>query len=76
LILGAGGDICFGQGSQELIELLLAGQVRWQHRDVPAIAAQPAAVTLLGFEREVFASNDLGEPGDSLVGIHDRDYIK
>ena len=56
-----------------MFELLFAGRVRGKQRDMLGITSQPGTVGLLGLERQVLASKDVGQPGDSLMCIHGRE---
>ena len=75
MILGAGGNIVFGEGGEELLQLLFTRIMRRKFYNVVAITLEPGAVAALRGEGKVFAPHDIG--GFFLSGfcIHPESLI-
>jgi hypothetical protein len=70
LILGAGGDIVFGQMSQKPFQLLLARHIMTKHFEAVAISPEPGAVTPPSGERRMLPPKPFGKSARCFIGIH------
>jgi len=75
LILGAGGDILFGQMSQKSFQLLFAQQMKGKPFELVAISAGPGAVTACCAQRKMLAPNDIGKPLRCVCRLHSPTVI-
>ena len=75
MILRAGRHIFFGQRREKPFDFLLAGQVGRQALDEVAISFEPRTVTALGGQRKVFATDDIAQLFQSLLGVPDAILI-
>ena len=75
LILGAGRNIVFGEGGEELLQLLFTRIMRRKFYNVVAITLEPGAVAALRGERKVFAPHDIGGFFNSGFCIHTKSLI-
>ena len=70
LILGAGGNIVFGEGGEELLQLLFTRTMSRQFHNEVAITLEPGAVAAFRGEGKVFAPHDIGGFFQSGFCIH------
>jgi hypothetical protein len=70
LILGAGGDILLGQDGQKPFEFMFTWQMQWQPCEEAAISPQSGAVSALGSERKMVASDNFRKPPQCFIRIH------
>ena len=70
LILGGGGDILLGQSGQKLFQFMFTWQMQRQPFEEVAISPEPGAVSALGRERKMLASNNFRKPPHRFVRIH------
>jgi hypothetical protein len=70
LILGAGGDILLGQDGQKPFQFMFTWQMQGQPFEEVAISPEPGAVSALGRERKMLASNSFRKPPHRFIRIH------
>ncbi len=70
LILGAGGDILLGQDGQKPFQFMFTWQMQREPFEEVAISPEPGAVSALGCECKMLASNNFRKPPHRFVGIH------
>jgi hypothetical protein len=70
LILGAGGDILLGQSGEKPFQFMFTWQLQGQPFEEVAISPEPGAVSALGRERKVLASNNFRKPPHRFIRIH------
>ena len=70
LILGAGGDILLSQDGQKPFQFMFTWQMQREPFEEVAISPEPGAVSALGCECKMLASNNFRKPPHRFVGIH------
>jgi hypothetical protein len=68
--LGAGGDILLGQDGQKPFQFMFTWQMQGQPFEEVAISPEPSAVSALGGERKMLASNNFRKPPHRFIRIH------
>jgi len=70
LILGTGGDILLGRDGQKPFQFMFTWQMQRQPFEEVAISPEPGAVSALGRERKMLASNNFRKPSHRFIRIH------
>ena len=68
--MGAGGDMLLGQDGQKPFEFMFTWQIQRQPFEEVAIPPEPGALSALGRERKVLASNHFRKPPHRFIPIH------
>ena len=75
LILGAGGNIVFGEGGEELLQFLFTRTMSRKFHNEVAITLEPGAVAAFRGESQVFAPHDIGGFFQSGFCVHPASLI-
>ena len=70
LILGAGGDILLGQGGQKPFQFMFTWQMQREAFEEVAISVEPIAVSALGRECKILASNNVPKSPHRFIRVH------
>jgi hypothetical protein len=70
LILGAGGGILLGRSGETPFQFMFTWQMQRQPFEEVAISPEPGAVSALGRERKMLASNNFRKPPHRFIRIH------
>ena len=70
MILGAGGDIFFGESDEEPLEFLFTRDMGGNIVNEVAILAEPSAITALRTQRKMLSTNDIRHFLDGLFRVH------